>query len=68
MKSMYDSLEAKIYGISAGDEKLIQWYKGLTHLYFNNDKEFDDLPDALKLALAEWENEQEDEAKYNNDR
>ena len=68
MESIYDSLEAKIYGIAGGDEKIIQFYKGLAHLYFNDDKEFDDLPDSLKLAIAEWENEQEDELHYDNNK
>ena len=60
MTSIYDSLEAKIYAIAGGDKKTIKFYKELAHLYFTESKEFDDLPDSLKLALAEWENEQQE--------
>ena len=60
MRQMYESLEAAIYGIAGGDAKKIRFYRELIAKHFEGVMAFDDLPDSLKIAVAEWENAYEE--------
>ena len=60
MSGVYQTIENAIHCMAGKDEKAIKLYKELVTQYFEGVLSLDELPDTLKLAVAEWENEQEE--------
>lgn len=56
---LYDGLRDRIKTISRDNAEYLRFCNLIT-LHFEGKQVFEQMPDVLKLAVAEWENEQKE--------